>query len=362
MSGGVESTSFPRTNLLFTSAFSVESNTAAGPMTIVIYALDILIPGDWVVTWNPPLSAQQRSSILPTMQPGSACLTKESWQQAIQKKEPIAPGLNGTLTIYSDDQIVNLKRSERKAINLGYASSSLSPDGSRVVHAITTDEGPSNGLYITDIASGIHTLLSGTTVGDSNPLWSPYGTHIAFTRGMDTGIIGNPGPHNIVVTNVDGSDFRQITSGNEANRAMAWMPDGINLLYTLEQPNGASVRMIDTQTGEIQKLIQTNYPLSAVKVSPDGKSVAYEDVLSPDDNYLIIVSNLDGSDRKLLADGDPVIATSPVWSPDGAWVIVSVHTQLPGGLPPPILALIQVDTCKVIPLPDFSGYVGSWLP
>jgi Tol biopolymer transport system component len=290
-----------------------------------------------------------------------ACLTRESWHQALQDKEPLPVGLKGKLTLSMDDLIVNLDGSDRKVMNLGYASSSLSPDGTRIVHEITNGHGPSNGLFITDLVSDTTVPLPGTTIGDGNPLWSPDGARIAFTRGMDSGILGNPGPHSIVVTGVDGSNFQQITFGDEASRAMAWMPDSLDMIYTVEHLSGATVNMLNIQTGEIQQLFETNFPYSTVKVSPDGSRLVFEDML-PGDHYAIFVSNLHGGDRKLLVDGNPVLATSPLWSPDGEWVIVSVQTELPSASMVTLPTLIQVDSCKIIPLPYLSGYVGSWLP
>jgi hypothetical protein len=81
----------------------------------------------------------------------------------------------------------------------------------------------------------------------------------------------------------------------------------------------------------------------------------------PPDKYGLFVSDLDGSNRKLLADGRAAyIVTVPAWSPDGQWVIATVHD--PENEPSPALALIQVDTCQIIPAPNLSGYVSSWLP
>jgi Tol biopolymer transport system component len=40
----------------------------------------------------------------------------------------------------------------------------------------------------------------------------------------------------------------------------------------------------------------------------------------------LFVANLNESNRKFLADGDPYIVTVPAWSPDGNWVIASVHS------------------------------------
>jgi Tol biopolymer transport system component len=97
-----------------------------------------------------------------------------------------------------------------------------------------------------------------------------------------------------------------------------------------------------------------------VAVSPDGKRLAFEEML-PLDKYGLFVSDLDGSNRKLLADGNPYIVTIPAWSPDGQWVIASVHDPNASDQPA-TLALIGVDSCQIIPVPSLSGYVSSWLP
>ena len=45
------------------------------------------------------------------------------------------------------------------------------------------------------------------------------------------------------------------------------------------------------------------------------------------------------------------IVTVPAWSPDGNWLIASVHDPNPGNQPNATLALILVDDCQIIPLP-----------
>ena len=107
-------------------------------------------------------------------------------------------------------------------------------------------------------------------------------------------------------------------------------------------------------------MFEGNYN-GSVAVSPDGKRLAFEQML-PLDKYGLFVSNLDGSNRIQLADGDPYIVTIPAWSPDGNWVIASVHDPNAQNQPNAALALIQVDTCQIIPLPNLRGYVFSWLP
>jgi Tol biopolymer transport system component len=274
--------------------------------------------------------------------------------------------LNGTLALaelpppdyYYHVSIAKLDGSGSKSLGLGSAPS-LSPDGTRVVHIGPVVNRPADGLYITDLASGNTALLPGTTRGDMNPLWSPDGQTIAFTRGPSSGLIGAPGPYNIMLANADGTNARQLTEGMAANYAQAWMPDGDRLLYTTVSRDGASLQIMNVQTGEVALLFDINYN-GTVVVSPEGKRLAFEEML-PLDKYGLFVSDLDGSNRKLLADGDPYIVTIPAWSPDGQWVIASVHDPNASNQPAS-LALIGVASCQIVPVPNLSGYVASWLP
>ena len=346
----------------FTSDLYYLEPLSKGPITVDIIGISVALPGHWEAQWTPP-PAQEQTNLAPQ---SSACITRGSWQRALQEQPPLPADLTGTLAIFKlqppsynyEVSIAKLDGSDLKSIGFGSAPS-LSPDGTRVVHMGPAVDGPADGLYITDLASGTSTRLSGTTTGDMNPLWSPDGQTIAFTRGPSSGLIGAPGPYNIMVSNVDGSTLHPLTEGNAANYAMAWMPDGIRLLYTVAARDGASLSLMDIQTGVVTPLFDINYN-GTVVVSPDGQRLAFEEMLPLDKNGLF-VSNLDGSNRIQLADGDPYIVTVPAWSPDGKWVLASVHDSDAAQQPDSILTLIQVDTCRIIPLANLDGYVSSWI-
>ena len=358
--GGGAPGAFSRT---FTSGFSYQGALPEGPITIHAESFYTSLPGHWQAQWTPPET--QTQSAPPPL--GPACLTRESWQQALQQRVPLPADLNGTLALFDVSpptynyqvSVARLDGSDAKSIGFGSAPS-LSPDGMRVIHMGPAVDGPADGLYITDLASGNTARLPGTTRGDINPLWSPDGQKIVFTRGPSSGLIGAPGSYNIFLADVDGSNFRPLTEGVATNYAMAWWPDGIGILYTVVSQDVVSLHIMNTQTGENRLLFDMNYN-GTVVVSPEGNRLAFEEML-PLDKYGLFVSDPDGSNRKLLADGDPYIATVPSWSPDGKWVIASVHDPDPNKQPNPILALIEVDTCQIITLPYLTGYVTSWLP
>lgn len=285
----------------------------------------------------------------------------------MQAHPSLPTGLSGTLAIsdlvspefHYEVSIARLDGSDPKSIGFGFAPS-LSPDGTRLVYIGPWIDQPADGLYMTDLALGNTSRLPGTQTGDINPLWSPDGKKIAFTRGPVSGLSGDSGSYSVMVMNADGSNLRELTDPADVTYAVAWMPDGDHLLTNTPTRNGIALYNMDVQTGESSFMFENNNN-GRVAVSPDGKRLAFEE-RSPLDKFRLFVSNLDGSDRIQLADGDPYIATIPAWSPDGNWLIVSVHDPNMSSQPNPTLALILVDNCQILPLPNLRGYVFSWRP
>ncbi|HSL46969.1 MAG TPA: hypothetical protein VK897_26265 [Anaerolineales bacterium] len=347
---------------IFSAGFSYAGTMPKGPITVSVESISVELQGPWEAAWTPPVNEAQ---IVPTPQP-EACLTRESWPQALQAHASLPTGISGTLALFDvvpptynyQASVVKLDGSIVKSIGFGSAPS-LSPDGTRVVYIGPSVDGPADGLYIMDLTSGNTARLPGTGSGDINPLWSPDGSRIAFTRGPSSGLIGAPGSYNVVVVKPDGSDLRQLTDSVNASYAMTWMPDGKHLIFNMVSRDGSSLHSIDVQTGEVSLL--SGIGSGSVDVSPDGKRMVFEEKL-PLDKYGLFVSDSDGSNRKLLTDGDPYIVTVPAWSPDGNWIIASVHDPATNSQPKSMLALIHVDTCQIIPVPNLSGYVTSWLP
>jgi hypothetical protein len=53
VAGGGETDGVPQTRGEFTSAFQLESELTGKPITVVIRSLQILVPGDWTLSWAP---------------------------------------------------------------------------------------------------------------------------------------------------------------------------------------------------------------------------------------------------------------------------------------------------------------------
>lgn len=338
------------------TGFTYRDGFPAGVIKITLTSYDELVSGPWETTINLPAFTQDTA---PTPLP-EACLTSSSWTEALNSNNrELPPELDGHLILMGTlppdyyYHVLSAELTGNSPIDLGEGDNgSLSPDLKTLIYS-TTD-----GLMVRDMVSGETHLVAGTSRRDRGALWSPDGSLIAFSRGPASGLIGAAGPYELMIMNADGSDQHKLLEEIGSNMAQAWMPDGKSLLFTTRQADGVLVRSINIENGVVSSFTQVNYQNAGVAVSPNGKQIAYEAML-PGERYGIYVSNLDGSAARLIANADPIVVTVPQWSPDGKWLIMSVQdTSLSEYMP--TLALVNIESCKIIPLPSLQGYVTSW--
>ena len=233
---------------IFSSGYSYAGAMPEGPITVNVDSITVNLPGPWQAEWTPPAL-----QTIPTSE-RSACITRESWLKALQAHSSLPTGLSGTLAIsdllppenHYQVSVGSLDGSDLKSIGLGFAPL-LSPDGTRLVMWFDPSMAPQTVCTSQSWLPGT-SLLPGTSTGDLNPLWSPDGKRIAFTRGPASGLIGAPGPYRVVVMDMDGSNFRQLTGDGDVNYALAWMPDGNHLLVNQATRDGVALYNMDVKT------------------------------------------------------------------------------------------------------------------
>src|SRR3954447_26269071 len=161
------------------------------------------------------------------------------------------------------------------------------------------------------------TRLTTSPGDDTNPVWSPSGTQIAFSSARN-------GALHIFRMSAHGGPPTQVTHGAGDDLEPTWSPDGKRIAFVNVIGNEWQINVVNADgTGPVETL--TNTP--GINVDPvwsaNGKIVFTSDrdgsVFSPDGdgNEEIYVMDADGANQTRLTT-DPAYDYGPYWSPDGS--------------------------------------------
>jgi len=146
-------------------------------------------------------------------------------------------------------------------------------------------------------------------LGD-DPVFSPDGTKIAFTREGE-----------IYIMNVDGSDQIKLTNDKSYKERPVFSPDGSKIAFSSGTDN-SDIYVMDTN-GSKQKRLTNNLIYDATPYySPNGTKIIFRSVR--EDNFGIFIMNADGSDQNRLTHSKVESCeehSRPVFSPDGRKIV-----------------------------------------
>ncbi|MCP9495272.1 MAG: SBBP repeat-containing protein [Pyrinomonadaceae bacterium MAG19_C2-C3] len=182
-----------------------------------------------------------------------------------------------------------------------------SPDSTRLAFVRGTD-GTSEIFIVNSDGTGLRQLTTNNSP-DNSPTWSPDGTRIAYRSGGESGGRAS----GIYIANVDGSGEMRVSEGSSPR----WSPDGARLAIS-RGFFGTSLIYIDGSA-------PVNIPLpSMIEWSPDGSKFVYRKEGG------IYIANIDGTGETLVAAEQS--AVTPAWSPDGSKIVFASFINSTGGI------------------------------
>lgn len=237
----------------------------------------------------------------------------------------------------------------------------LAPDGTRVAFVLrTTDrdgDRDTRALWQVPTAGGAPTPLTHATA-DSNPVWSPDGSQLAFLRAQD-------GPAQIWILPATGGEARGLTTLPLGAGAPAWSPDGERIAFTAPVDSAAlpgegaetilarrsapaatdrlgykadgagnlgtlvqQLHVVDVASGAVTALTDGRAHASDPFWSPDGTLLAYSASVEDDADLtmripVLVHSSTDQRSAAVQVSPADVQATAVGWTPDGRHVIAA---------------------------------------
>jgi predicted GH43/DUF377 family glycosyl hydrolase len=194
-------------------------------------------------------------------------------------------------------QITNLRDSDEY-------DPTWSPNGKMVAHDVVTSD--SHQIYVTNVKTGLSTVLHGTEDGGNDAAWSPNGKWIAFDRRW----FGEP--HIFIVPAIGGDRTLVRENAVSAN----WAPNGKRIVF--QDDSDGSIRTVPVGGGKGGETLIAEFG-GTPAWSPDGNWIAY----SRDGDIWKVQVNVQGKvlGESIQLTSNPFNDGKPTWSPDSQTII-----------------------------------------
>lgn len=208
-------------------------------------------------------------------------------------------------------------------------------------------------IFQINTGTGDVTQLTGNSVEDAWPTYSPDRRYIAFAR------VRPSGHSSLYVMRSDGIDVERVTFGKHHDALPTWTPNGRFLIFSRWKDGQADLFEVSLRSGAVHRLTFTPKASEfAPEVSPDQDWVAFTRQVPARHRYGIGLLELKTLERSWLTrnpdENDGYNDLNPTWSPDGEEVVFSrehsydVYVDLFG---------VDVDSRSVRQITDEHGLI-----
>ena len=191
--------------------------------------------------------------------------------------------------------------------------------------------------------------LTTNALDESNPVWSPDGSKVAFTSTRD-------GQSDVYVMDEDGTDTVRLTQGTGEFQLGDWSPTANELVATQSTELGQFLVLIDATSGDVTQLRSYDDGYTPGAFSPDGSQILVSLNREEGEGGLDLWTVDHTGDATRLTDTPaPMDEGGATWSPDGSRIAFFANGDV---------LVMDADGTNVTQLTDDDGFDESptWSP
>ncbi len=225
----------------------------------------------------------------------------------------------------------------------------ISPDGDQIVYVRRgmdiMEDRRTSALWMINSDGTHHRKLTSRTADESNPLWSPDGSRIAFTSSDE--VHGAE----IFIYWVESGKTARISQLERSPRGLSWSPDGNYIAFSMHVPEPNPVLVSPPQKPDGAEWAE--HPRVTTRLNYEQDGVGY---LEPGYSHLFVINADGGSVRKITSE-DYHHSSRPAWTPDGEYLIFSANRRADWerNFRNSELYSVSVSTGEIVELTDRNG-------
>jgi len=205
-----------------------------------------------------------------------------------------------------------------------------------VVYSYIAPNTTAEQIFLKNLDTGYVTQL--TSSGDNSyPVWSPDGSKIIYAVWTDEK------KYSIYIMNKDGSGKTPVMDTLVNEREADWSADGHEVIFVSDKDGNDEIYKINLDTQVIDRLTFTPYAEAFPHWSPDGNNISFASSNDGGPMHIFVMDSNGKNLRQVTNSHVNDVDAHPIWCPDGACIVFF-------RLVPSKLLILDLNTAEISPL------------